>query len=193
MSDRCEVPLKNATSDQIRDILKSARRIAVVGHSDDPARDSYRIGRYLAGQGYEVFPVNPNVRSTPALKFYPDLASVPGPIDIVDIFRRSSSRDGPLHHGRASGDRRQLTLSRPGGARRVETRPASLPPGHDRIGREAAQDHRAAPKDVLLPAGEHRDDDQDHRRQDHPPDAAPPERDDEAIAPAALGGAGVAD
>src|SRR5438093_11188944 len=88
MTDRCESPLTNATSDQIRDILKSARRIAVVGHSDDPARDSYRIGRYLAGQGYEVFPVNPPARSTPALRFYPDLASVPGPIDIVDIFRR---------------------------------------------------------------------------------------------------------
>ncbi len=88
MSDRCEVPLKNATSDQIRDILKSARRIAVVGHSDDPARDSYRVGRYLAAHGYEVFPVNPNARSTPALKFYPDLPSVPGPIDIVDVFRR---------------------------------------------------------------------------------------------------------
>ena len=88
MSDRCEIPLKNATSDQIRDILKSARRIAVVGHSDDPARDSHRVGRYLAAHGYEVFPVNPNARSTPALKFYPDLASVPGPIDIVDIFRR---------------------------------------------------------------------------------------------------------
>ena len=88
MTDRCEIPLTNATSDQIRDILKSARRIAVVGHSDDPARDSYRIGRYLAGQGYEVFPVNPKARSTPTLKFYPDLASVPGPIDVVDIFRR---------------------------------------------------------------------------------------------------------
>jgi len=88
VSDRCEIPLKNATSDEIRDILKSARRIAVVGHSDDPARDSYRVGRYLAAHGYEVFPVNPNARSTPELRFYADLASVPRPIDIVDIFRR---------------------------------------------------------------------------------------------------------
>jgi len=80
--------VKNATSDEIRSILECARRIAVVGHSDDPARDSYRVGRYLAEHGYEVFPVNPNARSTAALKFYPDLASVPGPIDIVDIFRR---------------------------------------------------------------------------------------------------------
>jgi len=88
MSDRCEIPLKNATPEEIRAILTAARRIAIVGHSDDPARDSYRVGRYLAARGYEVFPVNPNGRSVPGLRFYPDLASVPGPVDVVDIFRR---------------------------------------------------------------------------------------------------------
>lgn len=88
MSEGCEVPLKNATPDEVRAILKAARRIAVVGHSDDPARDSYRVGRYLAAHGYEVFPVNPDARSTPGLTFYPDLASVPKPVDVVDIFRR---------------------------------------------------------------------------------------------------------
>jgi predicted CoA-binding protein len=88
MSERCDLPLKNATPDEVRAILKSSRRIAVVGHSDDPARDSYRVGRYLAAHGYEVFPVNPGARSTPGLTFYPDLASVPGPLDVVDIFRR---------------------------------------------------------------------------------------------------------
>ena len=88
MSERCEVPLQNASSDEIRDILKTARSVAVVGHSDDPARDSYRVGRYLASQGYQVFAVNPNATSIPGLKFYPDLESVPGPLDIVDIFRR---------------------------------------------------------------------------------------------------------
>jgi len=82
------VPVNDSSSKEIRDVLKGARRIAVVGHSDDPARDSYRIGRYLAAHGYEVFAVNPIGRSTPSLRFYPDLASVPGPIDIVDIFRR---------------------------------------------------------------------------------------------------------
>ena len=88
MSERCEVPLQNASSDEIRDILKTARRIAVVGHSDDPSRDSHRVGRYLASQGYQVFAVNPNAASIPGLKFYPDLESVPGPLDVVDIFRR---------------------------------------------------------------------------------------------------------
>jgi hypothetical protein len=88
VTERCEIPRSNPTPEEIRDILQGARRIAVVGHSDDPGRDSYRVGRYLASQGYEVFAVNPNARSSPDLKFYPDLASVPGPIDIVDIFRR---------------------------------------------------------------------------------------------------------
>jgi predicted CoA-binding protein len=88
VSGRCEIPQTNATTDEIRDILKTARRIAVVGHSDSPARDSYRVGRYLADQGYQVFPVNPNARPEAGLRFYPDLASIPGPIDIVDIFRR---------------------------------------------------------------------------------------------------------
>ncbi len=88
MTEHCEFPLQNATPDEIRTILATARRIAVVGHSDDPSRDSYRVGRYLAAQGYEVFPVNPRARSSAALRFYPDLASVPGPIDVVDIFRR---------------------------------------------------------------------------------------------------------
>ena len=88
MSTTCELPQKNATPDEIRAILKTAKRVAVVGHSDRPERDSYRVGRYLADRGYEVFPVNPRATSTTTgIRFYPDLASVPGPIDIVDIFR----------------------------------------------------------------------------------------------------------
>lgn len=88
MDTRCELPAENATPDEIGAIFRTARRIAVVGHSDDPARDSYRVGRYLAAHGYEVFAVNPNAASRPGLTFYPDLASVPGPIDVVDIFRK---------------------------------------------------------------------------------------------------------
>jgi hypothetical protein len=88
MTERCELPARNASPAEIRELLTTARRIAVVGHSDDPARDSYRVGRYLAAHGYDVFAVNPAGRSTPDLRFYPDLASVPGPIDIVDIFRK---------------------------------------------------------------------------------------------------------
>jgi len=88
MDQECELPQGNPPPDAIRAILANAKRVAVVGHSDDPSRDSHRVGRYLAAHGYEVFAVNPAGRSTPGLTFYPDLASVPGPVDVVDIFRK---------------------------------------------------------------------------------------------------------
>ncbi len=74
--------------DTIRHILKESHRIAVVGISDKPWRDSNRIARYLVLQGYEVLPVNPMVAEVQGIKSYPDLLSVPGHIDVVDIFRR---------------------------------------------------------------------------------------------------------
>jgi len=88
MSDECELPQGNPPAATIRDLLARARTIAVVGHSDDPSRPSYRVGRYLAAHGYEMFAVNPAGRSSPGLTFYPDLASLPKPVDVVDIFRK---------------------------------------------------------------------------------------------------------
>jgi uncharacterized protein len=72
-----------------RKILTTYKRFAVVGCSDDPRRPSFRVSRYLLDHGYEVIPVNPNHSSCQGLTCYPDLASVPGAIEVVDIFRRS--------------------------------------------------------------------------------------------------------
>ncbi|HKB69613.1 MAG TPA: CoA-binding protein [Thermoanaerobaculia bacterium] len=89
MSDPvCELPKKNASTEEIRRLLSEAKTIAVVGLSDDPARDSHRIAAYLQDRGYRVIPVNPRVGEVLGEKAYPDLASVPVPIDIVDVFRR---------------------------------------------------------------------------------------------------------
>lgn len=89
MSDPvCELPKKNASNEDIRRLLSQAKTIAVVGLSEDPARDSHRIAAYLQEQGYRVIPVNPKVRAVLGEKGYPDLSSVPVPIDIVDVFRR---------------------------------------------------------------------------------------------------------
>lgn len=60
----------------------------VVGLSPDPTRDSFHVARYLQQQGYRIIPVNPAVDEILGEKSYPDLASVPGPIDLVDVFRR---------------------------------------------------------------------------------------------------------
>jgi len=90
----CEFPEKNASSEEIRGLLTRARTIAVVGLSPDPARDSHRVAAYLQRHGYRVIPVNPAVGEVLGEKAYPDLASVPVPIDIVDVFRKPEAIPG---------------------------------------------------------------------------------------------------
>jgi hypothetical protein len=75
-------------SARLRAILSRARRIAVFGHSDSPARDSYRIAAYLRRAGYTVYPVNPLHAVVGGERCYPDLASLPETVEIVDVFRR---------------------------------------------------------------------------------------------------------
>lgn len=73
---------------KIRSILKNSKTVAVVGLSPRPERDSYEVAHYLQGAGYKIIPVNPKADEILGEKAYPDLASVPGKIDVVDIFRR---------------------------------------------------------------------------------------------------------
>ncbi len=70
-------------------ILKSSRVVAVVGLSPKPERPSYGVASYLKEQGYRIIPVNPQVKKVLGEPCYPELASVPEPVDVVDIFRRS--------------------------------------------------------------------------------------------------------
>jgi len=69
--------------------LRESKTIAVVGLSPNPERDSHRVSRYMQQQGYRIIPVNPMTEEVLGEKSYPDLTSVPEPIDMVDIFRRS--------------------------------------------------------------------------------------------------------
>ncbi|MCI0353703.1 MAG: CoA-binding protein [Acidobacteria bacterium] len=75
-------------TDQITDLLKQARTIAVVGLSSSPLRPSYGVAAYMQTQGYRIVPVNPNIRGALGEKAYALLAEVPEKIDIVNIFRR---------------------------------------------------------------------------------------------------------
>ena len=74
-------------SDAIDRILKESRTIAVVGASDSPDRQSHGVMRYLKDAGYRVIPVNPKLKELFGEKSYPDVSSIPGPVDVVDIFR----------------------------------------------------------------------------------------------------------
>ena len=71
------------------EILKSARVIAVVGLSPEPDRPSYRVASYLKEHGYTIIPVNPQEEEILGERSYPALSSIPEPVDVVDIFRRS--------------------------------------------------------------------------------------------------------
>ncbi len=83
----CPMPDSNPATEDIKELLKSVRTIAVVGLSDNPEKDSYRVARYLIEKGYNVIPVNPGKKEILGRTCYPDLSSIPEKIDIVDIFR----------------------------------------------------------------------------------------------------------
>ncbi|MFQ5886632.1 MAG: CoA-binding protein [Anaerolineae bacterium] len=79
--------MKNPTDEEIKEILKRAKNIAVMGLSDKPGRDSHRVAAYLKTRGYKIFPVNPTIEETLGERSYPRLEDIPEPIDVVDIFR----------------------------------------------------------------------------------------------------------
>ncbi len=79
----------NAHPDAMRDVLETARTIAVVGHSDRPDRTSYQIAAFLRRVGYTVYPVNPTLETIGEERCYHSLAELPQPVDIVNVFRRS--------------------------------------------------------------------------------------------------------
>ena len=83
----CEFPNENATREEISDILRTSKTIAVIGASTKPERPSNWIYAYLRDQGYHVIPVNPGQKEILGDKCFPSLADVPEVVDIVDIFR----------------------------------------------------------------------------------------------------------
>ena len=70
-------------------ILNTYHTVCVVGLSNNPDRPSYTVARYLQSNGYRIIPVNPNEPRILEETSYPNVTSVPDPIEVVDIFRRS--------------------------------------------------------------------------------------------------------
>ena len=80
---------QNPSDQTIREVLSVPQTVAVVGCSPNPERDSHRIAKLLQARGHRVIPVNPGHREILGEPCYRSLAEIPGPIDMVDIFRRS--------------------------------------------------------------------------------------------------------
>jgi predicted CoA-binding protein len=79
------------TAFQRLSVLERYRRIAMVGLSSNPYRPSHFAAIYMLAQGYTVFPVNPREQEILGQRCYPSLREVPGPVEIVDIFREPAA------------------------------------------------------------------------------------------------------
>ena len=98
-------PVRVADDTEPLDLLRRARRIAVVGASSRPFRPSSGVFEYLLRQGYELIPVNPfetEVHGVPAVATLAE-AAAQGPIDIVDVFRRADATPGVAEEAVAVG------------------------------------------------------------------------------------------
>jgi predicted CoA-binding protein len=73
--------------DPIAQVLSKSKTIAIVGLSANPEKPSYTVAQYLQAHGYKIIPVNPNLTEILGEKAYPDVLSIPEPVDVVDIFR----------------------------------------------------------------------------------------------------------
>jgi uncharacterized protein len=103
---RGPVPLLD--DDAIADVLRSTRRIAVVGASSNEARPSFGVFRYLVRQGYDCVPVNPAERSVLGVPAFPTLRAAveaTGPFELVDVFRRSELCEAHAHEAVEIGAR----------------------------------------------------------------------------------------
>ncbi len=76
------------TADEIGQLLKRTKTIAVVGLSDSPLRPSYGVSAYMQGQGYRIIPVNPSIKGALGEKAVSSLSEIKEKIDVVDVFRR---------------------------------------------------------------------------------------------------------
>jgi uncharacterized protein len=81
--------MKTTTTDEIGELLKRTKTIAVVGLSDSPLRPSYGVSAYMQSHGYKIIPVNPSIKGSLGEKAVGSLAEIEEKIDMVDVFRRS--------------------------------------------------------------------------------------------------------
>lgn len=81
------------SDDYLRDILSGHRTFAVVGASANPTRPSFAVASYLLAHGFNVIPINPGHAGREILgqRVYGCLSDIPGPVEVVDVFRKSEA------------------------------------------------------------------------------------------------------
>jgi hypothetical protein len=81
------MPFENPPPEAIKRLLETVKTIAVVGLSPQADRPSHGVARAMQRFGYRIIPVRPGTESVLGEKAYPDLPHLPGPVDLVDVFR----------------------------------------------------------------------------------------------------------
>jgi predicted CoA-binding protein len=84
----------NPGDDEIRALLGRVRRIAVVGLSPKPYRDSHRVAAYMQRAGYEIVPVYPREEAILGARVFRTVAEIDAPVDLINVFRRSEDLPG---------------------------------------------------------------------------------------------------
>lgn len=84
----CEFPTVNSNKDEIKDIFRSVKTIAVIGLSPDETKDSNRVAKYLQSVGYKIVPVYPKGDIILGEQVYRSLSEIPFEIDLVNVFRK---------------------------------------------------------------------------------------------------------
>jgi predicted CoA-binding protein len=100
----------NYPDSYLREVLTRTKSIAIVGASDDPQRPSYEVMQFLLERGYRISAVNPKLAGQKILgaPVYATLADVPGPIDMIDIFRNNTAIPGAIEEILALPDRPKI-------------------------------------------------------------------------------------
>ena len=97
-----DIDFNNSDKD-MKQILENSRVIAIVGESNYHYYSSYQVAQYLKQMGYTVYPVNPNIKKVDGDRSYPNLAAIPEPIDVVDVFRKPTHLDKIVEEATAVG------------------------------------------------------------------------------------------
>ena len=80
----------------LRELLRAARSIAVLGIKDRETEDAFRVPFYLQAQGYRILPVNPGLERVLGERAYPALTELPEPVDLVNVFRAPAHLPGHI-------------------------------------------------------------------------------------------------
>jgi predicted CoA-binding protein len=84
----CEFPQVNSNKEEIKNIFKDTKTIAIIGCSPNPQKASHKVAAYLQNVGFKIVPVYPKEDFILGEKVYKDLADIPFDVDMVDIFRK---------------------------------------------------------------------------------------------------------